>query len=436
MSGSNGNSSNTVETPDSVQERANRMQRIVEDAISSRTPVDQAIEELRTLGASDAEVQDYIEQLQQNQARQGAAATGGAESEPSSGENQPPSRRSPGHGSHDGNDNTPRVDPVVEVAWAHIRDKLASLQQQTTQSSGLSLEDLSALLGLPSSTSSGSIPRAVLNAAPHLATPNSASSDAHLAETFRLKQLYASERAADPIVDLMQQQHLSEPLPRSIWKDILTDRYVNFEKVFAAMEPGYDHDDEPKEFAAGYALVRKEHVVARRKLRSEADWIRVFGAWMEGVKRLFPHRGTELENYREIIMELFRSMDATIAISVDRAAREHYHKSPFHLDDRTRLQVHIWAAVMQTSSQSTTLGKRPASSSPSTSKRASVLCLNWNFGRCDDPCRNRRKHGECSECGGRHRAKDESSCFAALQAHKGKGSISGGRGSSESSGRA
>ena len=50
----------------------------------------------------------------------------------------------------------------------------------------------------------------------------------------------------------------------------------------ALMEPGYDHDDDPKDFGDGRALVRKEHATTK-PLRNEADWIWVFNAWKTGV---------------------------------------------------------------------------------------------------------------------------------------------------------
>ena len=73
----------------------------------------------------------------------------------------------------------------------------------------------------------------------------------------------------------MQQQPMPDPLPRSIWKDIILDRYVDFEKLFASMDRGYDHDDEPKDFGSGYSSIKKEHFHAKKPVQTEADWTRV-----------------------------------------------------------------------------------------------------------------------------------------------------------------
>jgi hypothetical protein len=106
----------------------------------------------------------------------------------------------------------------------------------------------------------------------------------------------------------MQQQKLDEPIPRLIWREIVQDRFVNFEKLYASMDLGYDHQDKLKDFPSGYAIVKKDQASAKRLIQTEAEWIRVFGAWMEGVGLLYPHRVTELQEYCKVVMELFRAV--------------------------------------------------------------------------------------------------------------------------------
>jgi hypothetical protein len=103
----------------------------------------------------------------------------------------------------------------------------------------------------------------------------------------------------------MQLQELADPLPRSIWRSIIQDHYVDFEKVFAALGSGYDHQDDPKEFAGGFALVKKDQASAKRPVKTESDWIRVFGAWRTGVCLLYPHRTAELSAYLRAVTDLF-----------------------------------------------------------------------------------------------------------------------------------
>ena len=90
------------------------------------------------------------------------------------------------------------------------------------------------------------------------------------------------------------------------------------------------------------------------------------------------------------------------------------------MDDRNRINVPLFAQMFNTAHAPV---KHPGSSTLSANnpKHANVPCINWNYGHCADPCKNRRKHGNCSECGGKHCARDDPTCFATLQAKKGRG---------------
>lgn len=141
------------------------------------------------------------------------------------------------------------------------------------------------------------------------------------------------------------------------------------------------------------------------------------------MESIYPHRKGELQNYRKIVVEVFRTVPfhpgATIHFDADVRAR--YAKEPFHMDDCSRLQVPMVTQLVNVSSFS---AKRPLTASGTSYPSAKCVndpCINWNWARCETPCAFWCKHGECSECGGRHRAKDVTACFASLQASKGKG---------------
>ncbi|KAJ7239884.1 hypothetical protein C8J57DRAFT_1245700 [Mycena rebaudengoi] len=103
----------------------------------------------------------------------------------------------------------------------------------------------------------------LLSAAPHLAQLSAGVKvNPHIEETWRLRCAYGTDKSLDPIVDVMQLQVLVDPLARTIWRLIIQDHFVDFEKLYAALGVGYDHQDEPKEFAGGYALIKKEHFSA------------------------------------------------------------------------------------------------------------------------------------------------------------------------------
>ena len=186
------------------------------------------------------------------------------------------------------------------------------------------------------------------------------------------------------------------------------------------MALGYDHQDELKDFLSGYTIIKKDQASGKIPVQTEAEWIRVFEVWMEGVCLLYPHRNLELKEYWKVVMELFRAVPnrPSIAIRFDLNVRDRYAKRPFRMDDRSLLNVPLFSQmVFGTSIPSGS--KRPSGllSGFSPTKRASVPCINWNKGFCQDSelCPNRRLHGKCCECGGGHRAKDNSEGQATLQ---------------------
>jgi len=91
----------------------------------------------------------------------------------------------------------------------------------------------------------------------------------------------------------------------------------------------------------GYANVKKDHIRTKKSVQTEAEWIRVFGAWEAGVILIYPHRKPELEGYRQFVMGIFRaaSNNPLVAIQFDGEARDQYAKRPFHMDDRSQLNL-------------------------------------------------------------------------------------------------
>ncbi|KAF8218649.1 hypothetical protein L208DRAFT_1348970, partial [Tricholoma matsutake] len=100
---------------------------------------------------------------------------------------------------------------------------------------------------------------------------------------------------------------LNKPLPRSIWKKIVLEEFIDFTKLFASMDQGYNHYDEPEDFAAGFAIIKKNYLSAKCNIISEVDWIQVFDAWKDGVLLIFPHQATELQGYHHFVMDIFCS---------------------------------------------------------------------------------------------------------------------------------
>ena len=112
-----------------------------------------------------------------------------------------------------------------------------------------------------------SLPATVLALAPHLAELlNSTISDPYIKETWKLQQAIGTDKTIDSLVNLMQVQLLADPIPHSIWHLVIQDHFVDFKKLFASMNKGYDHNDEPRDFGGGYALVKKGQASAKPPL--------------------------------------------------------------------------------------------------------------------------------------------------------------------------
>lgn len=230
-----------------------------------------------------------------------------------------------------GGDQT-RRNAVETAAWKVLEAKLRSGYPRERSSMGE--QDfqvrLASLLGPIVRDSSSLFSRSILEAAPHLKALSSTSfKDTHLGTTWRLRRAFQGD--VEGVINGIRVQNVSQPLPCSIWKLIIEDRYVYFTKLYASMDPGYDPNDEPKDFGGGYVLVKKDHFLAKRPIRTESDWIRVYAAWESRVTILYPHRKTELLGYRRHVDNIFRAapQDPIAAIDFDVEAGQHYEKNSF-----------------------------------------------------------------------------------------------------------
>ena len=426
-----------------VQQKTAARQKALEDVVEGRAAVEDFEKRLRELGASSLEGSDYVQQLGQrlrqqssrkSQARpsQASSATQPSQTHSSSNNSRHPSREATPSGLsseeiaefrdkrdqllQDSRGGQQRV--MEDIKWSLLRAKLEQLRSlSASREDPFSLNDIVRLLDSRSSSSGSSIPASVLAAAAHLTSLSEhALNDTHLQTTWKLRQAYASEKAVDPLIDLIQLQPLVDPIPRTIWRNIIQDQYVNFEKLYASMDRGYSHQDEAKDFAGGYALVRKDQYSAKKPIKQEAEWIRVFTAWKSGVTLLFPHCQQELQSHCEMVIDLFRAapFDPSVAIQFDMEARDRYARNPYRMDDRSRLHLRLLPRMFRKREMADHSFNTPA-------KRATVPCQNWNRGICSDPCVNQRRHGICCECGGRHQVREKELCHSSLEAHSGKG---------------
>ncbi|KAM5534196.1 hypothetical protein V8D89_012103 [Ganoderma adspersum] len=355
--------SQTKRSQSTIHECTNLLHSLLEDTVAGQISDNQLLERLSQQHASAEETSDILDELADQRCR--------------------PRPEDPGMGQGENDPHSREQDPLHEkLSWAIVQAKIDALRA-TTSGSQDTVEFLDALRG---DTYGQGIPESVLAVAPHLKDViASAESDTHLAKTFEIREHFSREKVADRTISYLQLARLDDSLPKAIWRDVLADKYVNFEKVHVAIDSRFNHDDDAKDFAGGYVLLKKDQANARKPVESETDWTRVFDAWASTVKLVYRHHEAELDSYKRLILKLFRARHSKphLAILVDHNVREDYAKSPFHLDDRAHSDIPLFTHLVSSSPAQSSSGKRPGSLMARIApvKRATVVCENWNFGR-------------------------------------------------------
>jgi hypothetical protein len=189
----------------------------------------------------------------------------------------------------------------------------------------------------------------------------------------------------------MTRQNSFVQFPKAIWRDIIQDRMVSFERINEA-------------FGRSFSLIGNEPVLVTEPLRTQAQWLRAYNAWEAAVLLVYPHRRSELDNYPEITLRMFTPVpdNPYLAILYDTHVRERYARRPYHIDDRSEHSISFIDMVLD-ARRAGYSAKRSSAFESSSAKRPKVVCVNWNYGKCHEtPCRNQRMHDVCSECGGDH----------------------------------
>ncbi|KAF8813206.1 hypothetical protein BYT27DRAFT_7085071 [Phlegmacium glaucopus] len=415
----------------SVDARAIACERLVEDAIERDLSAAALADSLKGLGLKVVEAIDYLDDFKQRIEIRHARAKKQA---------SPPHESSPSTGTGlQGQEDRDRA--VEEAAWATLRAKLDSIPASRAAASDLSPNALDKMLELfgQEVSSSSSLLKSVLAVAPHLAdVEDSVYEDPHLNETQKCKIAYTNQKPFENLIIKAQGRKIRKPIANSIWRLVILDKYVDFEKFFITLEPGYNPNDEAKELNDRFTLLEKNSILSRRAIVSEAEWMCLYDAWVDAVLLFYPHRKVELSSYREVIINMFRATSSPLpAIKYDRDSRERYARQPCRLDSsKDTLPFPLLSQLLSsshvTSAPSSSSGKkRSMVTFEGPRKRSDTICQNWNLGSCEgDTCHFGRRHNECSECNGPHRAKDKGECFSALnrqRQHQRAATTKGGR---------
>ena len=405
-----GSGSNETATDD----RVSMCERLVDEAVENSWPAAVLADVLKDLGIRASEAADYIAELEQRiEIRRSKARRSGT----------PPHHDDPPADLRDHVDaQEDQRKAFEEAAWASLRSRLAETAPAATSSSSSSVLFDKVLEFLSQESSSPStLSKSVLAAAPHLADDeDSIFEDPYLGETQKCKFAYAGQKPFENLIYKAQGRKMQEPVANSIWKLIILDKYVDFEKLYATLDPAYNPNDEAKELNEKFTLLEKNTVSSRRPVFTEAEWMRLYDVWAAATLHFYPHRRSELASYRELIINMFRaSVSPFPAIKYDRDSRERYSRQPYRLDScKDVLPLPLLSQLLscaQSSSPSSGGKRKSEYTQESRRKRSETVCQNWNLGACDgDACNYGRRHNVCCECGEPHRAKDRADCYTAL----------------------
>ncbi|KAL0573207.1 hypothetical protein V5O48_008744 [Marasmius crinis-equi] len=231
--------------------------------------------------------------------------------------------------------------------------------------------------------------------APHFAElEQSFSLDPHISLTNTIRLRFSTNKSLlDHWVFYLCNIHMLDPLPESVWKNILLDKLVNFDKLHTALQPGYNHSDAPKVDLRDVIISSKQEVSSNKLVTTEVEWNRTFSAWSVAVGVVFPHRKQELFGYVLLMAQFFRDTrrNPTLAISLDGIIRDAYDCNLFHLDDQSKFTQ--FALSLTTLHGNPESGNTKSKEYPSTlvqnsakQTTSAVICLNWNRNMCREPC--------------------------------------------------
>ena len=253
--GASGSTSGSIEASSSVvsplEDRVTACEKLVNEAVENNWPASELADALKRFKLKAIEAVDYIEELGQRlEIRRAKARVSGS----------PPHDPLAESSSHV-EDQEQRDKAVEEAAWAALRSKLGNSAPATSQeSSSNTLERVLELLGKESSPST-TLSKSVIAVAPHLAEDeDSVFNDPYLGETQKCKIAYASQKPFENLIIKAQGRKVQEPVANSIWKLIILDKYVDFEKLYATLDPEYNPNDEAKDLNEKFTLLEKNSI--------------------------------------------------------------------------------------------------------------------------------------------------------------------------------
>ena len=228
---------------------ASACDKLVENAVEKDMPETSLADSLKKLGLKAIEAVNYINEFNQQVAIWCSKAK------------QPNSlpHELGAEGSDHAVDQQECDKAIEEAAWASLQSRLESAVPVSSPDPSSNVFDkMFKLLGQDSSSST-SLLKSVLAVAPHLADDEDwVFKDPYLGETQKWKMVYASQKPFENLVIKAQGWKVLKPVANSIWRLVILDKYIDFEKLYATLDPGYNPNNEAKELNEQFTLLEME----------------------------------------------------------------------------------------------------------------------------------------------------------------------------------
>lgn len=213
-----------------VSIQAEKAQKLVDDAVEGIISCQELAESLRDVGITAGQAEDYVDEYNQRIELRKAKS-------------RRPNSLSPQPDQQQPDNDTERTHAIEEAAWIRLRSKLAKatpVRPENISRIPFNVDQvvkfLESAMGPPSPAG---LSKEVLAVAPHLAQSSTSTLiNPYLEQTSKAKNVYMADKNFDRLIERGQQEILRDPISRPMWKLIIQDKYVDFEKLYATLDRG------------------------------------------------------------------------------------------------------------------------------------------------------------------------------------------------------
>lgn len=225
--------------------------------------------------------------------------------------------------------------------------------------------------------------------------------------TLHMRNNYTKDgKTHKTVSDLYTRANLPD-FPRALWKKVVSDEYVDLAKVVGGLESSEGDRRQIHTFGDFEIGLGKEP--ASHAITSSSDWTQAYEAYSAAVLFAYPHRGPELQAYREFILGTFKSVghaNRQLAVTFDRRCRLAYERRyRAALSDTSQfsdLERELVMQVAQGRNNRDPFGgpSNQRHPNPNPNQSEMPICRRFNRGQCQGfNCRYRHVCAICNQSG-------------------------------------